>query len=91
MFEDFDDDFDEDELKHRFKTKEEKKREQNAEQQRNFRKKHRTKKFNVEFKDGEGLQEMLERLRKDNVTNKEFIIKSYERYVKEGGFDGKDD
>lgn len=93
MYEEFDEDFDEDELveKHGFKTKEEKKRERDAKYQRIFKERHKVKKFAADFKQGEGIEEILARLHQDGVTTKEFVIKSFERYVKEGGFNGKQD
>lgn len=82
----FDDEFDEDEFAHSFKTKEQRTRLQHAKHQEEFRKRHGLKKFVADFKKDEGLDEILERLRKDGVTNKEFIIKSFERYERDGGF-----
>ena len=81
-------DWDEDENKEPFQTRGERKRERNARYQNTFRKKHKVKKYCVEFKDGEGLDEILTRLRQDGITNKEFIIRSFEQYKKDGGFRG---
>lgn len=85
MFDDEDEEY-LSELKYGFKSKADKKRERLARQQREFRARHKTKKFNAEFKEDECLKELLKRLREDGITNKEFIIKSFERYKKEGGF-----
>ena len=84
--EDIDEDFDEEEIIHSFKTKNQRVRQQHAKHQEKYRKTHELKKFVADFKKDEGLEELSERLRKDGVTNKEFILKSFERYKKEGGF-----
>lgn len=84
MFEDEWDD--EDEIKGTFQTKDEKKREQNAKSQRNFRRNHKVKQFCVNFTETDGLDEIMARLRQDGVTNKEFIIRSFKRYERDGGF-----
>lgn len=77
---------DEDDILETFKTKRERNKEANARHQRDFRLRHNAKQFNVVFRDSEQLAEIQNRLRADKVTNKEFIIKSFERYKKEGGF-----
>lgn len=81
-------DWDEDENKEPFQTRDERKRERNAKYQREFRKRHKTKLFVAEFKEGEGLSEILARLKQDGITNKEFVARSFEQYKKDGGFRG---
>lgn len=88
MNEDFSDEFDEDELieRHGFQAKHERTRITGNERMRNYRRRHKVRKFGAEFRDDEGLDEIIQRLRDDKVTNKDFILKSFERYKQEGGF-----
>jgi len=70
-----------------FETRIERHRRLNLAKQKRFRAKHKVRKFGVDFRDDEGLEEILQRLREDGVTNKEFIKKSFEKYKKYGGFE----
>ncbi len=70
-----------------FETRIERRRKQNIAKQQRFRKNHSVKSFSVDFKDNEGLEEILQRLSEDGVTRKEFIRKSFEKYKKYGGFE----
>lgn len=82
--------FDDDEIKAEFKTRTEKIRQQKAKQQEKFRQAHGVKKFVADFKKDEGLEKIQERLKRDGVTNKEFVVRSFERYEKDGGFPEND-
>lgn len=71
-----------------FETFEERVKRQHRERQRKYAKAHKIKGIHIDFKEDEGIDEMIERLRKDGLTTKEFFIRSYKRYEREGGFRG---
>lgn len=70
-----------------FETRTERRHKQNIAKQQRFRKNHSVRSFSVDFRDDEGLEEILQRLREDGVTRKEFVRKSFEKYKKYGGFE----
>ncbi len=72
-----------------FETKEERLKRLNRERVDRYRQKHGDSKFNVTFY-GDEVENFLiplrKRLEEDGITRKEFLIKSFEEYVKRGGF-----
>ena len=72
-------------MEENFETREERLVRLNRERVKRFKEKHDVKQFKIDlFKDE--YDAIVSRLARDNVTQKEFVLKSFERYEKEGGF-----
>lgn len=72
-------------MEENFETREERLARLNQERVRRFRQKHGIKHFKAELL-GEDYDKISNRLQEDGITKKEFVLKSFERYEKEGGF-----
>lgn len=69
-----------------FETKKEREDKLNRERVKRFRHKNKVKAFVAEFKENDGLDVILSRLKEDKVTKKEFILKAFRLYTELGGF-----
>lgn len=74
-------------MEENFETREERLARLNRERVKRFKSKHGIKHFDVELLEDD-CDRISNKLKEDGITKKEFVLKSFERYEKEGGFGG---